>query len=63
MIVKHGRWMSSMAGNEGLIIAEIELKSSDEKFNHPEWLDKEVSYDNRYFNSYLADKPYLTWSK
>lgn len=38
---------------EGLILAEIELKSEEESFEKPEWLDKEVSYDERYYNSNL----------
>lgn len=35
---------------EGLIVAEIELESEDEEFERPEWLDKEVSDDARYYN-------------
>ena len=37
--------------NEGLILAEIELKSKNEQFTPPEWLSKEVSEDENYFNS------------
>ncbi len=47
--------------NEGLVIAEIELDSEAEGFDHPEWLGKEVSHDVRYFNSNLLDKPYKDW--
>lgn len=39
--------------NEGLIIAEVELKSEDEEFIKPEWLGAEVTGDPRYFNSNL----------
>jgi len=39
--------------NEGLIVAEIELESEDEKFERPEWLGKEVTGDPRYYNSSL----------
>lgn len=35
---------------EGLIVAEIELESEEEHFEHPDWLDKEVSNDTRYYN-------------
>ena len=35
---------------EGLIIAEVELKSETEKFELPNWLDKEVSNNPRYYN-------------
>jgi CYTH domain-containing protein len=47
--------------NDGLIIAEIELKSQEEDFTHPSWLGKEVTQDHRYYNSYLSLHPYLTW--
>jgi adenylate cyclase len=39
--------------NEGLIIAEVELKSEDEEFIKPEWLGAEVTGDPRYYNSNL----------
>jgi adenylate cyclase len=42
--------------NEGLIVAEIELAHPNEAFEIPEWIDKEVSDDPRYFNSNLARK-------
>ncbi len=47
--------------NEGLIVAEIELKSEDQDFKKPEWIGKEVSGDPRYFNSNLVAHPYSTW--
>jgi adenylate cyclase len=40
--------------NTGLVLAEIELESIDETFELPNWVDKEVSGDPRYFNSVLA---------
>lgn len=39
--------------NEGLVFAEIELSSEDEKFLKPEWLGEEVTGDPRYYNSNL----------
>ena len=47
--------------NEGLVMAEIELGSSDEPFESPSWLGKEVTDDKRYYNGYLARKPFKTW--
>jgi adenylate cyclase len=47
--------------NEGLIIAEIELRSEDEAFEKPEWIGKEVTADPRYFNSNLVAHPYRNW--
>jgi adenylate cyclase len=40
--------------NEGLILAEIELESSDEEFNLPAWVEQEVSENPKYYNSVLA---------
>lgn len=47
--------------NEGLVIAEIELKSETESFEKPSWIGKEVTGDNRYYNSYLSKYPYKNW--
>ncbi|NPE28339.1 CYTH domain-containing protein [Methanococcoides sp. SA1] len=47
--------------NEGLTMAEIELSSPDENFLKPACIGEEVSNDPRYFNSYLAEKPYKFW--
>lgn len=47
--------------NEGLIIAEIELQSETETFEKPNWLGKEVTNDNRYYNSNLSIKPFKKW--
>ena len=49
--------------NEGLIVAEVELQSEDQKFEKPEWIGEEVSGDPRYFNSNLVKNPYTTWNK
>jgi len=49
--------------NEGLIIAEIELEHEDEKFDKPDWVGKEVSVDQRYYNSELIKNPFKTWYK
>lgn len=47
--------------NEGLIIAEVELRSKNENFEKPDWLAKEVTGDIRYYNSQLSKQPYNTW--
>lgn len=39
-----------------LILAEIELKSEDEKFELPDWVSKEVSEDPSYYNSNLINR-------
>lgn len=47
--------------NAGLIIAEVELQSEDEEFEHPEWLGREVTGIKRYYNSHLRAHPYSEW--
>jgi adenylate cyclase len=40
--------------NKGLVIAEIELKAESDIFETPTWVGKEVTSDEKYFNSNLA---------
>lgn len=40
--------------NKGLVIAEIELSSEDEKFDIPEWFGEDVSKDGKYSNAALS---------
>lgn len=47
--------------NEGLIVAEIELKSETEAFEKPDWLGTEVTGDIRYYNAYLSNNPFKNW--
>lgn len=47
--------------NEGLEMAEIELQSETEMFEKPNWLGKEVTNDERYYNSYLSKNPFKNW--
>lgn len=47
--------------NEGLILAEVELEKESEQIVLPEWIDKEVTGDNRFFNYELSKQPYSTW--
>ena len=47
--------------NNGLTLAEIELESETESFLKPEWIDKEVTGDVRYYNSYISEKPFCEW--
>jgi len=48
--------------NEGLIIAEVELQTPDQQFDKPDWLGKELTGDERFYNSYLSNHPYTTWN-
>ena len=38
---------------EGLIMAELEVESESEKFELPNWVTKDVSTDDRYYNAVL----------
>src|SRR5687767_5958315 len=40
-----------LGDNLGLIVAEIELSSEDETFDIPEWIGKEVTGEEKYYNS------------
>ena len=47
--------------NEGLIVAEIELKDESDIFDRPQWLGEEVTGDAKYYNSNLKKNPYKKW--
>ena len=47
--------------NDGLIVAEIELLSEDEDFECPQWIDIEVTGDERYYNASLTTYPFKSW--
>jgi adenylate cyclase len=51
-----------MGDNIGLIVAELELDSEDEKIELPDWVDKEVTGEEKYYNSNLTLNPYKNWS-
>jgi adenylate cyclase len=48
-------------GNDGLIIAEVELVAEAISPALPPWVGDEVSAEARYFNSCLAARPYANW--
>ena len=47
--------------NEGLVLAEIELESIDQKFSKPGWAGENVTDDPKYKNSNLVKNPYKNW--
>jgi adenylate cyclase len=47
--------------NLGLVMAELELESEDERFEIPPWAGDEVSKDPRYYNANLVKQPYNNW--
>ena len=47
-----------LGDNMGLILAEVELSSVDESITLPDFIGKEVTGDERFFNSHLRKYPY-----
>lgn len=49
--------------NSGLIIAELEVPTSDYDIEMPEWIDQwvEATDSEIYYNAYLAKHPYRKW--
>ena len=47
--------------NEGLTLAEVELSSVDEAYEKPDFIDKEVTGDVKYYNSFLMKHPFSKW--
>lgn len=47
--------------NAGLIVAEVELESENEKFEKPKWLGIEVTGQPKYYNSNLSKNPFSKW--
>jgi CYTH domain-containing protein len=63
IVFKGHTWeVDEFAGaNRGLTVAEVELKDVREQVELPDWIDREVSGDPRYFNSNLSIKPFSSW--
>lgn len=49
--------------NEGLVVAEIELKTEDENYERAPFLGKEVTGDRKYYNSSLRVYPFKDWKE
>jgi len=49
--------------NEGLVMAEVELRSEDEPYEKPDFVGKEVTGDRRYYNAHLTKHPFCEWSE
>lgn len=47
--------------NSGLVIAEVELASTDQQFCRPAWLGEEITHERRYYNADLAKHPFCRW--
>ena len=47
--------------NEGLVVAEVEMKSPTEEVVLPSFIGAEVTGEKRYYNSHLRKKPFTQW--
>lgn len=50
-----------LGANAGLVVAEIELATEDQRFERPDWIGEEVTDDVRYLNANLIKHPYAAW--
>ena len=47
--------------NDGLVMAEVELRAVDEPFDKPAFIGREVTGDRRFYNSHLRVQPFCLW--
>lgn len=47
--------------NEGLVMAEVELESEEESYECPDFIGREVTGDERFYNSHLLANPFKNW--
>lgn len=47
--------------NDGLVMAEVELKNENEPFESPDFIGKEVTGDRRFYNSHMRKNPFKLW--
>ena len=47
--------------NEGLLMAEVELKNPDEPFKKPDFIGPEVTGDRRFYNKHMLKYPFSLW--
>lgn len=50
-----------LGDNAGLVVAEMEIPSLQQRFDLPDWIGEEVTGDERYFNANLVRNPYSLW--
>ena len=48
--------------NAGLVLAELEVPTSDFSFTRPEWVGEDVTNDDRFGNGSLARDPWCDWA-
>ena len=48
--------------NEGLVSAELEIPDDSLNIILPNWIIKEITHDDRFYNKNLASRPFKSWS-
>lgn len=48
--------------NLGLVVAEVELNNENQQIILPAWIDREVTTEEKYYNSNLFKHPYSKWT-
>jgi adenylate cyclase len=48
--------------NFGLVLAEIELRNEHQPIELPPWIGKEVTGQRQFYNGFLAQRPFSSWS-
>lgn len=48
--------------NKGLITAELEIPDDSLKIITPDWIVREITHDDRFYNKNLAIRPFKDWS-
>lgn len=48
--------------NTGIVLADIELASINEKFQIPEWIGQETTKERKITNNSFTNHPYENWS-
>lgn len=49
--------------NAGLVVLEVELEDEAQEFERPPYLGREISFDRRFSNSALAERPFASWTE
>ena len=47
--------------NDGLVMAEVELRRADEPYEKPDFIGREVTGDRRFYNTHLRTYPFKLW--
>jgi len=47
--------------NDGLIVAELELREVNQQIDLPSWIGQEVTGQSQYYNSFLVQRPFRSW--